>query len=355
MISVTVSNLVKRYEKMTAVDSISFEAKAGELTTLLGPSGCGKTTTLRCIAGLENPDGGEISVGDRVVASDSVLVDTNKRNLAMVFQSYAIWPHMNVFNNVAYGLKVKRLPRNEIKEKVKNALSLVRLEGIEDKHPSKLSGGQQQRVALARSLVVEPQVLLLDEPLSNLDLKLREQMRIELKEIQRKLGVTSIYVTHDQTEALSMSDSIVIMNNGKIAQIGSPKEIYANPDNQFVAKFIGQTNILEGKVKQKTGDAGTVELFNGTEITCNLPASVKEGANLTLSTRPEEIEILPKKQKTQNILEGTFLYEVFLGDTSIYQIDVAGKQITVQMIQHVNFEEKQKVWLKPNRFTYVFG
>src|SRR5436853_217312 len=232
-----------------AAQNVSFEVPEGKLFTLLGPSGCGKTTTLRSIAGLERPVSGEIEVAGRVVYSSNqrIFVAPNKRNFGMVFQSYAIWPHMNVFQNVAFPLDVRKLPRKEIQERVTRVLAAVQLGHLVDREATKLSGGQQQRLALARALVMEPQLLLLDEPLSNLDAKLREKMRFELKRLQRELGLTTVYVTHDQSEALAMSNEIAVMNEGRIVQIGSPRDIYERPNSRFVADFVGTTNFIDAK------------------------------------------------------------------------------------------------------------
>lgn len=249
MVRIRTENLTKRFGNVIAVDRATLEIKDGEFFTLLGPSGCGKTTFLRCIAGLELPDEGRIYFDDEDVTD----VPPHKRDTGMVFQNYALWPHMNVFDNIAYGLKIKGYKKEEIMRRVKEVLKLVKLEGLENRTPHQLSGGQQQRVALARAIVINPRVLLFDEPLSNLDAKLRLEMRAELKKLQRDLGVTTIYVTHDQEEAMSISDRIAIMNKGKIMQIGTPREIYENPKNEFVAKFIGQGTFFKGEVVEEDG------------------------------------------------------------------------------------------------------
>ena len=240
MVNVQLVNVTKRFEEIVATDHVNLNIKEGEFFTLLGPSGCGKTTTLRLIAGFYTPDEGEIFFGNTLMNS----VPPFKRNTGMVFQNYAIFPHMNVFNNVAYGLKIRKMKYKNLKKRVLEALELVRLGDLEKRLPSQLSGGQQQRIALARALVIEPDVLLFDEPLSNLDAKLRIEMRTEIKKIQKRLKITSIYVTHDQEEALSISDRIAIMNNGSIQQVGSPKQVYTNPQNAFVADFIGQCSFI---------------------------------------------------------------------------------------------------------------
>ena len=238
-----------------AAQDVSFDVPEGKLFTLLGPSGCGKTTTLRSIAGLEKPTAGEIEVAGRFVYSSSkgIFVAPNKRNFGMVFQSYAIWPHMNVFQNVAFPLEVRRLPKKEIRDKVMRVLQAVALDELVDRDATKLSGGQQQRLALARALVMEPKLLLLDEPLSNLDAKLRDRMRSELKRLQRDLNLTTVYVTHDQSEALALSHEIAVMNEGRVVQVGTPRQIYEQPTEKFVADFVGSTNFIGGTVETSRG------------------------------------------------------------------------------------------------------
>jgi ABC-type Fe3+/spermidine/putrescine transport system ATPase subunit len=259
---IEVENLAVRYGSVAAVGGVSFRVEPGEQLTLLGPSGCGKTTTLRAIAGLERPSEGAIRIGGTIVYSSAagINVPAEKRGLSMVFQSYAIWPHMSVFDNVAYGLRVRRASAQEIDTKVRDALALVQMAGFEQRPASQLSGGQQQRVALARACVFSPAVLLFDEPLSNLDAKLRADMRIELRELQHRLGVTSVYVTHDLEEALAMSDRIVVMRNGGIEQIGSPSDIYNLPRNAFVADFVGSSNLIRGRLRPDLAGDGLVAI-----------------------------------------------------------------------------------------------
>jgi iron(III) transport system ATP-binding protein len=259
---IEVENLTVRYGAATAVAGVSFRVQPGEQLTLLGPSGCGKTTTLRAIGGLERPSAGAIRIGGTTVYSSAQGIDVpaEKRGLSMVFQSYAIWPHMSVFDNVAYGLRVRRVPTREIDAKVREALALVQMAGFERRPASQLSGGQQQRVALARACVFSPQVLLFDEPLSNLDAKLRADMRIELRELQHRLGITSVYVTHDLEEALAMSDRIVVMRDGAIEQIGSPSDIYNLPRNAFVADFVGSANLIRGRLRADLAADGLAAL-----------------------------------------------------------------------------------------------
>src|SRR5918911_524601 len=299
-----IRNLVKtfgatrseKHRRVHAVDDISFDVKDGELFTLLGPSGCGKTTTLRCIAGLEMPDHGEIAIDGRVLFSSEkgVRVPANERGLGMVFQSYAIWPHMNVFKNVAFPLEVlprrKRPARRELRERVERALTVVRLDHLADRQATDLSGGQQQRLALARALVMEPSLLLLDEPLSNLDAKLRAEMVFELKRLQRELGLTAVYVTHDQVEALAMSDWVAVMRDGKIEQVGRPREVYEAPRSRFVADFIGTSNFIDGVVEERRHGLYIVRTADG-ELRVRSDAEFAVGAPVVVAARPEHVQL----------------------------------------------------------------
>ncbi len=276
----------KAGKEFYAVHDVSLDIQPGSFVTLLGPSGCGKTTTLRMVAGFESPDEGEIYLGGEPINA----LTPNKRDTAMVFQSYALFPHYNVFDNVAYGLKLRKVPKNEIEERVEKILGLVEMSGMESRMTNQLSGGQQQRVALARALVVEPGVLLFDEPLSNLDAKLRVTMRTEIRKIQQKLGITAIYVTHDQSEAMSISDQIIIMKGGVIAQMGSPKQIYYHPANEFVADFIGEANFIKGKVESTNGTDCLVNV-NGHTVTVETDTERKTGEDAEIVLRPEAIEL----------------------------------------------------------------
>ncbi len=272
---VNVNGLGKTFQTMDgrvdAIQDLSFEVEPGQFYTLLGPSGCGKSTTLRCLAGLERPDQGEIRIGDRIVSSPTVFLPPNERPIGMVFQSYAIWPHMTVFNNVAFPLKQQKVRKNERERLVMEALALVQMKDLAHRPAPYLSGGQQQRVALARALVSEPQVLLLDEPLSNLDAKLREELRLEIKELLQRLNITAVYVTHDQAEALAMSDRVAVMFGGKILQEANPKELYLKPNAKFVAQFIGQVNFFEGTVSESSRNGiGVVKTGQG-DFRCALP------------------------------------------------------------------------------------
>ena len=300
-----------------AVKDTSLEITPGSFVTLLGPSGCGKTTTLRMIAGFESPDEGEIYLGGEAINA----LTPNKRDTAMVFQSYALLPHYNIFDNVAYGLKLRKLDKATIREKVTRILKLVGLEGMEERMTNQLSGGQQQRVALARALVLEPGVLLFDEPLSNLDAKLRVSMRTEIRRIQQEAGITAIYVTHDQSEAMALSDQIIIMEKGVVAQIGTPQEIYYHPASEFVADFIGEANFLRGKLSDKTGDSGIVTV-EGTAVPVIGVSGLPEGKDCTLVLRPESAVladegILPCKVIVSCFMGSYQNYHVMVGDTLV--------------------------------------
>ncbi len=320
---IEVSDLVIRYGAVVAVNNINFSARRGEHVTLLGPSGCGKTTTLRSIAGLEQPASGRIRIGGTTVYSsiDGIDVPTEKREVSMVFQSYAIWPHMSVFDNVAYGLRVRKMPYAKIKEKVGHALELVHMQDFADRLAVKLSGGQQQRVALARSVAFSPNVLLFDEPLSNLDAKLRTEMRVELHELQQRLGVTSLYVTHDQEEALAISDRIIVMNRGSIEQIDPPEDIYNRPINRFVADFVGAANLIYGKVVE-TSDEGRHVVFaapNGLMLQAMAPRA-PTGNETTIAVRAAHIEFAQKSTMLNNTVSGTIRRRMFHGDFVQYVV-----------------------------------
>ena len=314
-----------------AAQDVTFEVPAGKFFTLLGPSGCGKTTTLRSIAGLERPVGGEIAVNGRVVFSSErkIFIPPNQRNFGMVFQSYAIWPHMTVFANAAFPLEVrktKKMSKTEIREKVMRVLSAVALEQYADREATKLSGGQQQRLALARALVMEPELLLLDEPLSNLDAKLRDRMRFELKRIQRELGITTIYVTHDQGEALALSHEIAVMNEGRIVQVGAPRAIYDHPRTKFVAEFIGTTNFIDGVVLgfDDASKRWNVRTPAG-NLLVNTDSALAPDMRVTVSIRPEDVELsddAPSAGSQQNVTSGLVDQKVFLGDFVDFQVQI---------------------------------
>ena len=314
-----------------AARDVSFDVPEGKLFTLLGPSGCGKTTTLRSIAGLERPVSGEITLGGRALYASGrrIFIAPNERNIGMVFQSYAIWPHMTVFENAAFPLKVgkRKFSGNELREKVMRVLSTVEMEALADRPATNLSGGQQQRLALARALVMEPLLLLLDEPMSNLDAKLREHMRFELKRIQRDTGVTTVYVTHDQAEALALSHEIAVMNEGSIIQVGSPREIYERPKSRFVADFIGRTNLVEGRVVSAGGD-GFYRVGTALgELTAAASDALRPGDAVTLSIRPEDIALSEERPEGSNVWAGTVSTKVFLGDIVDFQVGVGSQLV----------------------------
>lgn len=330
------------YGKTVAVDGVDLDIGKGEFMTFLGPSGCGKTTTLRMIAGLIEPTEGEISVGGKLLSSPGTkVVPPEKRNMGMVFQSYAVWPHMTVFENVAFPLRNLKKSKEEIGKRVRAALELVKLDGLEDRYPSNLSGGQQQRVALARAMAIEPDILLFDEPLSNLDAKLREEMRFELKEIQRRIGVTSIYVTHDQAEAMAISDRIAVMSHGQIKQIGKPREIYDSPEDPFTAEFIGLANFFPGKATSEK----TVCLAGRQELEIDGCRELNMGADVILSIRPHNIKIYKEVNKTRNELQGIVEKGAYLGDKVDYRVRVGDSILRIQTPPGEVFTEGTKVCL----------
>ncbi len=306
MPDIQVRGLSKRFGSYTAVDNIDFVIPHGSFTTLLGPSGCGKTTTLRMLAGFERPTAGSIRIGDRLVADgdrSAAFVPPQKRGLGVVFQSYALWPHMTVFEQVAYPLRVKRIARNEIRTRVRSALDTVRLSTSGEKLPGQLSGGQQQRVALARALVTDPEVLLLDEPLSNLDAELRAEMRDELADLYNRISVTTVYVTHDQSEALALSTQVLVMRLGKIVERGTPQEIYDRPSTSYGAQFVGASNCLPGTLRRTASDRGVVGLQNGRELQVNLGPQPEAGP-VDMIVKPEDVVVGDASQRSANSLAG---------------------------------------------------
>ena len=323
----TLENIVKVFPprggslEVTAVDGVSLEIEKGELVTLLGPSGCGKTTVLRVIAGFEFPTSGEIILDGQKIN----MLPPNKRSMSMVFQSYAIFPHLNVFENIAYGLNVMRLSQAEIQQRLGRILELVQLTGLDKRAPNQLSGGQQQRVALARALVMEPKVLLMDEPLSNLDAKLREQMRTEIRRIQSELGITSVYVTHDQLEAMTLSDRVVVMNQGQIEQIGTPKEIYRYPRSRFVADFIGRANFIPAVCKGKENGALVVAVGDKRLTLTEVRGEFSPDQAVTLIVRPEMIQI----KEQGGMFPAVVRRVAYLGNAVDYDLEVGGQILTI--------------------------
>ena len=318
--AIGIERVSKRFGSVGAVDDVSIEIREGEFFSLLGPSGCGKTTTLRMVAGFELPDAGRILLqGD-----DVTTVPANKRPVNMVFQQYALFPHMSVYDNVAFGLKVKRVPRRDHGIRIREILRIVSLEGLEKRRPRQLSGGQQQRVALARALVNSPAALLLDEPLGALDVKLRKQMQLQLKAIQHDVGTTFVYVTHDQEEALAMSDRIAVMNGGRVEQIGSPREIYDRPRTAFVADFIGSLNAFDLCVDELVGEHAVMRLDDGSRVVAGLGADCRLGATVRVAVRPERVRIAASGTAPQNggsRVDGTVAEVVFLGMYTQFHVD----------------------------------
>ncbi len=359
-VGVSLRNISKTFPGGTqAVADVSLDIHPGEVFTLLGPSGCGKTTTLRMVAGLEAPDsdGGTINFGDRPIVDNSrrLYVPPEKRQVGMVFQSYAIWPHMTVEQNVAYPLRLRKMSRAESRERIAAALELVGLEGMEKRPAPMLSGGQQQRVALARALVYEPEILLLDEPFSNLDAKLREQMRLEVKILQKKLEITVLFVTHDQVEALSLSDRIAVMDFGHVQQVGVPKELYESPANAFVRDFLGKTLLLSGVVQSSNSEGQVAVAVDGAPNCVlfgrsNLPEAIAPGVAVHIAVRPEDVDIVEpggNGELPQGVVKGVIQATLFTGDRTEYQAEVEGQGslLLYGTRQHM-FGEGSPVWLK---------
>jgi len=352
MVFIEIQNLFKRFKKVVAVNHIHLEVNQGEMLTLLGPSGCGKTTTLRCIAGLEKPEEGDIVIdGDPMLSKG--FVHPSKRGIGMVFQNYAVWPHMKVYKNIVYGLKIQKIPKRKIQERAQQVLELVGLTGLEDRYPGQLSGGQQQRVALARALVGNPKVLLLDEPLSNLDAKLREKMRFEIKSLVRRMGITSVYVTHDQAEAMVISDRIAVMDSGNVVQIGTPHEIYEKPANRFVADFIGTMNFIPGEISEvlKDKDLAYVLTEFGQKMLCRVLDFAEAAPNKKVhaSIRPEDIEVFPEPPRDrENLFKGTIMHRAYLGNFLYFFINIDSTMIRVQAPYNMMQKEGEELFLLLN-------
>jgi ABC-type Fe3+/spermidine/putrescine transport system ATPase subunit len=333
--SISVQNLIKKYGALTVVHGVSFDVAKGEFLSLLGPSGCGKTTSLRCIAGLEESNGGVIKIDDKIVSSpeQGIMVPPHERHIGMVFQSYAIWPHMTVAQNVGFPLSIRKMPKAQVEKEVDEALEIVNLRALRDRHPSQLSGGQQQRVALARAIVGKPSVLLFDEPLSNLDAKLRESTRSEIRRLQRELDVAAVYVTHDQEEALSMSDRVIVMNLGNIMQEGTPKDLYRKPSNRFVGDFVGRASFIDVKMMPDetwtTVDGTPLQVAGATLAKAN-------GGRYQAMLRPEAIELMeagtPSVGGEVNQLSGTIGESHYLGAYTEYVVQAAGTNIKVHSL-----------------------
>ncbi|MBM4440559.1 MAG: ABC transporter ATP-binding protein [Candidatus Rokubacteria bacterium] len=334
MPGVAIKGLTRHYGDVAAVEDLSLEVKPGELVALLGPSGCGKTTTLRLVAGFLKPESGEIWVGERRLSSPAAVVPPERRRMAMIFQSYALWPHMTVAQNVAYGLRFKRgMARGDREAKVREMLRVVQLDGYGGRYPGELSGGQQQRVAVARALVVEPEILLLDEPLSNLDANLREEMRFEIRRLHEEFGITTLYVTHDQAEAMVISDRIAVLDQGRVAQVGTADELFLQPRTRFVAEFIGKTNVVDGMaVKPDAVSHGALTLRVAA-------GGLTPGAHVALSIRPHQIELVSPPaapgpaggDPAMNVLRGAVQRVTFLGELIDYQVQIDGSALVLRV------------------------
>jgi len=356
MSKLVLQNVVKQYGGLKAVDGINLEVNQGELVTLLGPSGCGKTTTLRCISGFLVPEDGNIYIGNR----DVTEIPPERRGIGLVFQNYALWPHMTVFKNIAFGLQLRKMEKSDIARRVKESLATVKLSGYEDRFPRELSGGQQQRIALARALVLEPDILLLDEPLSNLDALLREQMRFEIAQIHKRFGITTIYVTHDQTEAMVISDTIVLMNQGRIMQQGPPAEIYQRPTNRFVAGFMGTTNFIDGELTGTESEYVRVKTSHGVELVGQTPNQLKE-KNVCVAIRPENVMFLDKgtpgaaENGVDNVFDARVLRATFLGETMDYELQVGPHRVRARggMRLPYRVDDRVRISIDPNQLNVL--
>jgi iron(III) transport system ATP-binding protein len=345
-----ISDLVKSFAGGTlAVDHVSLTIEEGQFVTLLGPSGCGKTTTLNCVAGLEQPDGGRIVVGDAVLTDVArrIVLPPERRNLGMVFQSYALWPHKTVYNNLAFGLKLKRVPADEQRRRIAEALDLVGLAGMAERYPFQMSGGQQQRVALARAVVAQPRVLLLDEPLSNLDAKVREQARFWLRDFQKRLGITAVYVTHDQAEALAISDMVAVMSAGEVLQFAPPREIYELPASRFVAEFIGQTSFFSGMVVDTRDGLLNVRLTSGPVLTARSAHAWSDGAAVVLAARAERVELREGNAAMANTVSARIKSRVYVGTTYEYLLETADGPLRADAPRDITASDVQ-VYLPPD-------
>ncbi|PIE34305.1 polyamine ABC transporter ATP-binding protein [candidate division KSB3 bacterium] len=346
-----IKNIYKKYGKTQVLNGLSIDVNDGELLTLLGPSGCGKTTTLRCITGFLMPDKGNILIGEK----DITEIPPEKRGIGLVFQNYALWPHMTINENLAFGLKLRKVERSLIEKKVKEGLSIVKLHDYGDRYPRQLSGGQQQRVALARAIVLEPDILLLDEPLSNLDALLREQMRFEIGQIHKKFNITTVYVTHDQTEAMVISDKIVILNKGEIMQQGPPHEVYSKPKNKFVAGFMGTTNFVPGSVKERRGGHLVMTIGSGKEMLC-LGRDAGNGAQGEIAVRPENISFCAETETGDNIFKASVTRASYTGDMIDYELDFNGVPLRARGSVKQRSEAGEQITIKidPDQTPVLF-
>ncbi|MBI5354753.1 MAG: ABC transporter ATP-binding protein [Chloroflexi bacterium] len=357
-----IQGLTKKFvtSNSVAIADVNITVKEGQFTTLLGPSGCGKSTTLNCVAGLEQPTVGSIRVGDFVMTDTArdLILPPEQRHLGMVFQSYALWPHMKVFDNVAFALKLQKRPSDEIKQRVQESLALVGLEELADRYPFQLSGGQQQRVALARAVVSRPKVLLLDEPLSNLDAKIRESARIWLRGLQKQLGITTVYVTHDQSEAFAMSDMIAVMSMGKLQQYAPPEEIYERPANRFVAEFIGVTSFITGTIQKVEGKRGTLKLASGELLTIRKESKSdhawKEGETAAVAIRSERVEVLTEDSTRENTVRANITSRTYLGSKWQYTVETAGGSLRLESTDAIQ-GDSVFMYLPPDSIILLAG
>lgn len=351
-----IQDLVKTFGKVHAIDNVSLTVKGGQLATLLGPSGCGKTTTLNCIAGLEIPDTGLIRVGDFTLTDvgKKRILPPEQRQLGMVFQSYALWPHMKVAENVAFSLKLQKVKSAQVKKRVHEALDLVGLADLADRYPFQLSGGQQQRVALARAVVTRPRLLLLDEPLSNLDAKIRETSRVWLRDLQQQVGITTVYVTHDQAEAFAMSDMIAVMDMGKLLQFAPPEDLYANPATQFVAEFIGATSFLKGAISSIDKNTVTVRVANGDMLSLPNPSDKTwhENQEVVVGIRSERVEVAG--EHADNLLNARVVVSTYLGSKWQYEVDTGSGRLKVESVDAAT-SDQLSLYLPPDSILLFPG
>jgi iron(III) transport system ATP-binding protein len=348
---IQVSHLVKTFGTFNAVDDVSFSVDESEIVVIVGESGCGKTTTLRCIAGLETPTAGTISIDGRPVSGPGLFVPPEKRGVGMVFQSYALWPHKTVFENVAYTLVLRRLSKDEIRRSVEEMLSVVNLASLADRYPAMLSGGQQQRVALARSAVARPKVLLFDEPLSNLDAKLRQDMRDELKRLIKELKSTAIHITHDQEEAMAIADRVICMRNGRIEQVGTGRELYRSPANRFIADFIGRANFLDGQIESNDASGIVVRVGSGLSLRAAKSPSTKIGDTVSVPIRLEDVHLSSSPIDGFNTFQGRITAESFLGDHTEYTVDLGGISLKAKSATDLAIGSLVYIAIDPSRLV----
>jgi len=352
---ITISGVEKNFGATRVLRGIDLSVAQGEFVSLLGPSGCGKTTLLRCLAGLETIDKGEIRIDNTVVSSRDRFVPPEARNIGMIFQSYALWPHMTVADNIAYALKLRKRPAAEIRQRVEEALKIVGLEGYQERYPAQLSGGQQQRVALARAIAMRPKVLLFDEPLSNLDAQLRERMRIELRTLQQSLGITAVYVTHDQAEAMAISDRIVLMREGSVVQVGAPSTMYRQPATAYAADFLGSVNFIPAHYDGEGNTRVVLASGKAVPLTVSLPAEVTRGSRVLLGIRPEDV-LINEKEATVNTFGAKIVNAVFLGSTWHLELSLEGTRIRANVPSRVfpsRVPEECSVTLAPSHLMYI--